>query len=422
MNNDNNSVFRKVSLDRLASPEQLDQLLPVTDGRGWVVLAAIGTVLAAAVVWGVLGRIPQNVSGTGILVKSGGVLEVIPVSSGQVTDVAVSVGEMVKEGQVVARMAQPEVAARLQTAKATLADLRTRHEQLVAFGTKELALQSEQLAKQRAAVKQTIASAQKLSRWTSEKIGIQNRLVRRGLLLKQTLLETRQRKQAALERIGEGQSQLAQIEVKELELRNRQAEEVAASKVRIEEAERTEADIGRELQARTQIVTPYTGRILEILTEQGMMVAAGEAILRLDLSGRSVRDLEAVIYVPSFYGKQIQVGMPVLIAPSTVKQEEFGMMLAKVTSVSDFPSTGRGMQRVLKNEKLVSALSGSDAPYEIHADLVADPATVSQYRWSSSKGPPQRIQSGTLALANIAVAYRRPIQLVIPLFREYSGL
>jgi HlyD family secretion protein len=416
------SVFRKVALDRLASPEQLDHLLPVTDTRGWVALMALSAVLIGGAVWGVLGSIPQNVSGTGILVKSGGVLEVIPVASGQVTDVAVSVGEMVTEGQVVARMAQPELSARVQQAKAALATLREQHDQLVNHGTKDIALQTEHLAQQRAAVEQTIESAASMGRWTSEKILIERRLVKDGLMLKQTLLETQQRKHSAMERISDGKSQLAQIKVKELELKQRQEEELAGSQSKIEEADRALTELTRELQSKTQIVTPYTGRILEILTEQGNVVGMGEPIMRLDLAGRTVRGLEAVIYVPSFFGKQIQVGMSVLIAPSTVKQEEYGMMLAKVTSVSDFPATVKGMQRVLKNDKLVNSLSGQDAPYEVHADLVVDPSTSSQYRWSSSKGPPQRINSGTLAMANIAVAYRRPIELVLPLVREYTGL
>jgi hypothetical protein len=51
------NVFRKVSLDRLSSPEQLDQLMQVTDARGWIILSAFGIVLATAVLWGFLGSV-----------------------------------------------------------------------------------------------------------------------------------------------------------------------------------------------------------------------------------------------------------------------------------------------------------------------------------------------------------------------------
>ena len=38
----NEVLFRKVSLDRLSSPEQLDQLLRVTDPKSWLGLFAVG--------------------------------------------------------------------------------------------------------------------------------------------------------------------------------------------------------------------------------------------------------------------------------------------------------------------------------------------------------------------------------------------
>jgi HlyD family secretion protein len=135
-----------------------------------------------------------------------------------------------------------------------------------------------------------------------------------------------------------------------------------------------------------------------------------------------VRDLEAVIFVPSVEGKRVRPGMTIQIAPSTVKQEEYGFMVGKVTYVSDYPSTAKGMQRVLKNERLTSALAGNDAPYELHADLVLDPSTPSRYKWTSAKGPPVQIQSGTIATGSIEVAARRPIDMVIPLIRRYTGI
>jgi len=414
-------VFRKVSLDRLASPEQLDQLLPVTDARGWIALGALGLILVAAITWGALGSIPQNVTGTGILVKSGGVLDIISVAGGQITDVAVNVGDQVTAGQVVARVAQPEVAARLEEAKAALRTLRDRHQPLAEFGDKNMALQHDNLARQRAAIEKSIASAESMVEWTTKKIAAQATLVDSGLILEQTLIETREKQQAAAQRIGEGRSELAQVAVKELELSNQRQEQISLSLNKIAEAERSVEDLTLELSRKTQVTTPYTGRILEVLVEQGAVAGSGEPVFRLDLEGRMIKGLEAVIFVPSGLGKRIRVGMPVLVAPATIKKEEYGMMKATVTSVSDFPATAKGMQRVLKNEKLVEALSRSDTPYEVHADLIVDPSSPSRYRWSSSQGPPQEIRSGTLAAAQIAVDHRRPIQLLFPILRRYDA-
>jgi HlyD family secretion protein len=416
------SVFRKVSLDRLASPEQLDQLMQVTTPRGWVALLALSVLLLTAIVWGCVGRIPETVHGQGILVKSGGVLQVVPSASGRVTDIAVSVGDLVSAGQIVARVAQPELTDQLNQALAKLADLRAERESSLAFGRRDLALQTAALEQQRSAAEQSVAAAEESRRWLEQKIVEQEKLAKQGLITRQTLLTTREQFNAAVQRASAGRSELAQIRVRTLALVNEHDGEQDEARFQMEDAEHEVARLERELAERSEVTTPYTGRVLELMTEQGDMVASGEPILSLDLTGRSVKKLMAVLYVPSIEGKRIRPGMSVRIAPSTVKQEEYGMMLGRVTYVSDFPATSKGMARVLKNDQLVNVLSGSGAPYEVHADLTVAPETVSRYKWSSSDGPPLTIQSGTLATARIEVRAERPIGMVIPLFRKLTGI
>ena len=416
------SVFRKVSLDRLASPEQLDQLMQVTTPKGWVALVALSILLLMVIIWGCVGRIPETVHGQGILVKSGGVLQVVPSAGGRVSDIAVSVGDLVSAGQIVARVAQPELTDQLNQALAKLADLRAERESSLAFGRRDLALQTAALEQQRATAEQSVAAAEESRRWLAQKIVEQEKLAKQGLITKQTLLTTREQFNSAVQRASTGRSELAQIRVRLLALVNDHDGENDEARFRIEDAEHEVARLERELADRSEITTPYTGRVLELMTEQGDMVASGEPILSLDLTGRSVKKLMAVLYVPSIEGKRIRRGMLVRIAPSTVKQEEYGMMLGRVTYVSDFPATTKGMARVLKNDQLVNVLSGSGAPYEVHADLTVAPETVSRYKWSSSDGPPLTIQSGTLATASVEVRAERPIGMVIPLFRKYTGI
>lgn len=416
------NVFRKVSLDRLSSPEQLDQLMQVTDARGWIILSAFGIVLATAALWGFLGSVAHDVPCSGMLVKSGGVFEVSALSSGRITDLAVRVGDMVTEGQVVARMSQPELADKLLEAKAVVTELKTQHEEIGAHGSKNVALQTRLLAQQRETVTQTISAAQRSAKAYRETVELQAKLVQEGLLTRQTELATRHQLDQTEQLIGDGQSQLAQIAVHEQELRAQHEEEVSTSRTKIAAQERVIAGLEREIKANAEVVSQHTGRILEIIADQGTRVAAGDAIVTLDLTGRTIKELEVVLYVPSSYGKQIQVGMTAYVSPSTVKREEFGLMVGRVTYVSDYPSTSRGMLRILKNDKLLASLVGADSPYEVHADLLVDEHTFSGYRWSSSQGPPLKIQSGTRAAAYITVASRRPIEMVIPLLREYSGL
>lgn len=60
-------MFRKVALDRLSSPEELDQLPRVTSPRSWLALLALGILLAVALAWSGFATIPITVTGRGVL-------------------------------------------------------------------------------------------------------------------------------------------------------------------------------------------------------------------------------------------------------------------------------------------------------------------------------------------------------------------
>ena len=50
-------IFRKKSLDKLKSPESLDECIKVTNPGVWLILAAVILLLAGACVWGAFGHI-----------------------------------------------------------------------------------------------------------------------------------------------------------------------------------------------------------------------------------------------------------------------------------------------------------------------------------------------------------------------------
>ncbi|HEY0706278.1 MAG TPA: NHLP bacteriocin system secretion protein, partial [Polyangia bacterium] len=366
--------------------------------------------------------LPENVTGTGMLVSKGGVLEVVPTAGGRVSEILVRVGDAVEPGQLVARLEQPAIEIRVKEATAILRDLTEQHRQMVDDEASNLPLQARQLMQEREAAHKAITSASNVKRANESKIVAQKLLVNDGLLLRQTLHETMQRRDAAIERIQEAESQLAAIELRAAELRSRQEQQESAGERKVREAARALAELQAELTTKTEVRAATAGRILEILAEPGMVLATGEPVLTLGPAGRQQGELEAILFVPSVQGKQIRVGMPTLISPTTVKQEEFGMIVGRVSAVSEFPTTIKGMQRWLKNDRLVASLSGGDAPYEVRAELFTDPSTPSKFRWSSSQGPARAIESGSVATARIAVAERRPIELLIPLLRESTGL
>ena len=60
-----NGIFRKKSIDKVSSPEKLDDYIRVTTPSVWITLAAIVILLVGAIVWGFFGELTiHNDDGT----------------------------------------------------------------------------------------------------------------------------------------------------------------------------------------------------------------------------------------------------------------------------------------------------------------------------------------------------------------------
>ena len=64
-------------MQTLSSPEQLNQLVRVTQPYSWIALSAAGLALIVALVWSIFGRLPTMVTGEGILIRQGGTFSIV---------------------------------------------------------------------------------------------------------------------------------------------------------------------------------------------------------------------------------------------------------------------------------------------------------------------------------------------------------
>ncbi len=60
------SIFRKSSLERISSPEQLNEYVKITNPGVWAVLFGLFALLIAVAVWAYAGSIPETVQLTGV--------------------------------------------------------------------------------------------------------------------------------------------------------------------------------------------------------------------------------------------------------------------------------------------------------------------------------------------------------------------
>ena len=54
---ENGGIFRQKSMDRISSPEQLNDYIRVTTPSVWIVLAALVLLLVGMLVWSVFGKV-----------------------------------------------------------------------------------------------------------------------------------------------------------------------------------------------------------------------------------------------------------------------------------------------------------------------------------------------------------------------------
>ena len=65
-----NQLFRKKSLEKVSSPEQLNDYIRVSNPGVWIALTAVIVLLLGACVWGIFGRLETTV-GSAAVVKDG---------------------------------------------------------------------------------------------------------------------------------------------------------------------------------------------------------------------------------------------------------------------------------------------------------------------------------------------------------------
>lgn len=411
-------LFRQQALRKIASPEQLDQLPRVIGPLGWLSLLVCAILSAGAVVWSFAARLPVKVAGVGILVQSGGIYEVMPLAAGRLIQVGAAVGDQVNQEQVIAHMELPRMEEQVRQARLTLDNLKAKRETTDRFGRESMRLQAESRTLKVKELKNSRAGLGERLKWLSERIKNQEELLASGLIIKQTLLSSRQEFQSVQDQIRSIDSQLYQVSVEGSEQEMRQKGDLLALDQQIAESRQQLKSLESELRRLSSVRSPWAGRVIELTAMAGDYVGEGSPIMRIENTSENLNDLKAVLFVAPQEGKKIREGMKVLVNPSTVHATEYGGINGLVTSVSDQPSSFRSMQRLLVNEQLTQMLTGGGSPFQITVSLIPDVETFSGFNWTSGKGPRVKIQSGTLCEGQVVVDETPPVSYVIPFFKK----
>jgi HlyD family secretion protein len=413
-------IFRQAALDRLSSPEQLDRLAVVTDSIGWLALGTIAVLITAAVTWGFVGKIPDQVAGKGILVSAGGrVLDAMAPSDGIVSKLYVDQNARVEKGQEIAVIEQTALRQERQSAVETLSERQKEKAQIIGDFEREFAMKQKNFAEQAVAQNQIVKAAEHRAGYLRKTIDARTPLADRGLLPRDKVEELRSDYNKALQDISAAKNKILELESDTLTLQSDHAKELTKIDQRIADAERQIREFDTKLSRNGSILAPASGRVTELKVFEGGFVQAGAPVISIVTSGSN---LQAVVYIPTKDGKRILPGMTVRVAPSIVKKEEHGTIIGKVAKVSEFPASKQGMLTVLQNEQLVNDYTNEGAPYEARVDLLHDTATISGFKWTSGAGPNAHVTTGTTIEAEVTVKEDPPANLIIPFVRKHTGI
>ncbi len=239
-----NKMFRQASLERLSSPERLDQLMRVINPKSWIPLATLGVLGASALTWSIFGRIPVTVQGAGVLIYPSTVVPIQTKNSGQLVDLKVENGELVEKGDIIATFDDSDRQEELELAYAKLAQLEGQKSKFEQVQKQRKKQESQAIAQQRETLEQRLqilvdltptlkdkgisaiqrqrenlqqrqATLEGLRSTYQQRFETRQNLFERGAISEDNLLEARQQYSDNISGIDEIEAQLKELDVKE---------------------------------------------------------------------------------------------------------------------------------------------------------------------------------------------------------------
>lgn len=402
------------------SPEQLDRSIRITSSREWMATLFIALVGMAAAIWSVFGTLDTRVTGLGMVLPDGGKVFTASVANGGlVTKILVRNGDRVSKGDKLLVLQQVADDLNLSRARADLEALQNE-EKITLERSRKLIDRRKQASDELVASYKT--KIQTLDRRLNKKLRQLSDLqadVQKGFVTRDAL-------DSSQSEIDDLRFQLIDLKEKIADAHQALAEFVAGQEVKVEErslaARKQEIEVERllSLEKADEIVfATADGVVAELEIAVGDVLSPGQAAVNI-LSG------DSSIAVESFFrasdGKRIVPGMKALVAVSSAEAAIYGKAIGEVVEVSRLPVTAAFIEDRIGNKELVSSLMADGAPIHVRIRFKPDAETISGVAWTSFKGPPFKIDAGTLATSSVTVSSQPPINYVAPLFEEHIGL
>lgn len=97
-------IFREKVAKKVSTPDDMDILAKITTPVGWMTLLTAFVLFSSLLIWSFLGEIPTTLTGNGLLMYSGGIVQLPAPISGTVQSVNIKEGKEITEGDTIAEI------------------------------------------------------------------------------------------------------------------------------------------------------------------------------------------------------------------------------------------------------------------------------------------------------------------------------
>ncbi|MBF0119586.1 MAG: hypothetical protein HQK79_12175 [Desulfobacterales bacterium] len=115
------------------SPEALGNAIKISGIPSLIAVITAIIMIIGGITWGVAGKIPQNVQGIGIVLPKEGLMEVISIGQGQVSEFNAWTGKTVRKDEIVAKLSNETLTQQYDITKKELNDSKIWNEKRIAF-------------------------------------------------------------------------------------------------------------------------------------------------------------------------------------------------------------------------------------------------------------------------------------------------
>jgi len=415
-------IFREAALERLHSPEQLDQRIGLIPPAMRLLAASATVIILAALAWAVFGTVPTRATGRGVLLADrAGNFAVSAQSPGLVLEIFVKPGDRVEAGAEIARIEQRLLAAQIENGMAQVARLEANLAKVKDAHAEQIRRSDETARRQQAAVDGQIAANEVRRERLRQLVAGYESLRARGMISQTEIINQQWQYDETVLELANASSKKIEIEATaqmkrdDLAYIERQKEaDIDLKKAEVEEL-KVEKALGSIVKA------PVSGVIQEVRVGRGGVTSVGAVLVTI---GSGVADnVEMLVLLSSERRKRVAVGMEAFVMPDGTKREEFGSMRGRVVDVSESEMSHEHIEQILQNAQLTKRLVGDDASALVaRVELVPSKTNSSGYEWWSGSGPPYRITPGSVANLDIIVDEVRPISLIIPALRKLLSI